>query len=98
MTKYFNISTLVLGANSASILLNANQVKSIVQTSATETNISYSASASDDVVTITHASDATTVAVQNSLVNHLRTLMATGYQNAAPLYTLPFAYVSVSVG
>ena len=98
MTKYFNISTVVLGANSASILLNANQVKSIVQTSATTTTISYSASAADDVVTLTHASDSTEVAVQNSLVNHLRTLMATGYQNAAPLYTLPFAYVTVSVG
>jgi len=94
MTKYFNLYT---GADTATVLLNANAVKSIVQTSATETTISYSAAAGTDVVTITHASDSTEVAVQNSLIDQLRVLMATGYQNAAPLYKLPVAYVSIAV-
>jgi hypothetical protein len=93
MTKYFNIYT--NGATKA--LLNANRIKAINQTSTTTTVISYNGAAAADVITITHAADASAVAVQNFLVGHLQTLMSTSYTNAAPVVTLPYAYVSIAV-
>ena len=94
MIKYFNIFTY---ANTATVLLNANRVKSIIQTAATTTVLKYNSAADADQVTITHASDATGIAVQNALIAHLEDLMSSSYTNAGPIITLPYAYSSIGV-
>tara|TARA_R110002073_G_scaffold318552_1_gene492699 strand:- start:68 stop:355 length:288 start_codon:yes stop_codon:yes gene_type:complete len=94
MIKYFNIFTF---ANTASVLLNANMVKSIIQTAATTTVLKYNSATDADQITITHASDATGIAVQNALIAHLEDLMSSSYTNAGPLFTLPVDYVSIGV-
>jgi|TARA_R110000787_G_C13205731_1_gene424562 hypothetical protein len=94
MIKYFQLFTF---ANTATVLLNANSIKSIIQTAATTTVLKYNSAADADQVTITHASDASGVAVQNFLIAHLEDLMSSTYTNAAPVITLPFAYASIGV-
>lgn len=71
------------------VLLNANNVESIEQTSTTETSFFYAGAAAADKVTITHAADASGVAVQNFFISALETLMSTSYTNAAPLLAPP---------
>ena len=77
------------------LLLNANMVMSIEQISTTQTSFFYAGTSTADKVTITHGADATGVAMQNFFVSTLRTLMATGYTNVAPLLAPPAAVSSV---
>jgi len=76
--------------------LNASKLRSIEQTSTTTTVIKYNGSASADLITITHAADASGLAVQNQLVEALGTVMRAPYTNAAPLVTLDFAISQVA--
>jgi len=92
MTKYLNLYF----GNQPTALLNASKLRSIVQTSTTTTAIKYNGSVGSDEITITHAADASGVAVQNQLVEALGTVMRAPYTNAAPLVTLDFAISQVA--
>ena len=92
MQKYFYMPV----TGTINLLLNANLVVSIDQISTTQTAFYYTGAAAADLVTITHGADASGVAMQNFFVAALRTLMATGYTNVAPLLAPPSAVSTVA--
>ena len=88
MIKYFNIPVTGLKP----ILVNASQALFINQTSTTETFINYNGtSASTDSIKLTHAADATGVAMQNFLIEELKNMLSSSYTNVAPLLAPPMA-------
>ena len=92
MQKYFYMPV----TGTINLLLNANLVVSIYQNSVNQTRFYYAGATATDRVTITHDTDASGVAMQNFFVATLRTLMATGYTNVAPLLAPPVAVTSVA--
>tara|TARA_R110000803_G_C11699829_1_gene285288 strand:+ start:165 stop:449 length:285 start_codon:yes stop_codon:yes gene_type:complete len=93
MIKYFNIPVTGLEP----VLVNASIAETIIQLTTTTTAIGYNATAAYDTITLTHAADASGVAVQNFLVEQLDRLMSTSYTNVAPVLTMPFAVSIVAV-
>lgn len=88
MNKFFYLQ--MDSGDKAPVLLSANKILGIRYTSATETRLTYHATATGDVVNLTHDDDSSSsLRMQAFLVDELRKLLSTPATDVAPLLIPP---------
>mgnify|MGYP003649315104 FL=1 len=88
MNKFFYLQ--MDSGDKAPLLLGVNNIVGIMYVSPTETRLAYSATATRDMINLTHTSDATsTLKMQAFFVDELQKILSTPATGVAPLLIPP---------